>query len=255
MRQEPGRQLGSDALDERLVEQLIARQPQPAGKRLVGVHDPPPPIGDHHHVRDRIERVFQLSPRPQHIVEQLHVLDGVRELTAELVGPIEKVELAARLHAHAVEDDRPERPAAASERHRHGARLRIVRTRHDFRPRPAHGDRCRRERVVRIDLNAAGQLLRIGRRARARGDARDGRAPRRTCGPLRPGGWSHDRKCRGRSRGSTSPRCSWRTHPADRADRAEAAPAGGAGTARARRGRRPRSPSPLPGSRMPGADV
>ena len=63
-------------------------------------------------VRDRVERVLQLAPRSHHVVEQLHVLDGARQLTAELVGAIEQVELAARLDADAVEDDRAERAAA-----------------------------------------------------------------------------------------------------------------------------------------------
>ena len=63
----------------------------------------------------------QLPARPHDVVEQLHVLDGARELAAELVGAIEQIELAAGLDAHAVEDDRAERAAAAAQRHGHDA--------------------------------------------------------------------------------------------------------------------------------------
>ena len=79
-------------------------------------------IGDGDQVRDRVERVLQLAPRSHHVVEQLHVLDGARELASELVGAIEQVELAAGLDAHAFEDDRAERAAAAAQRHGHRAR-------------------------------------------------------------------------------------------------------------------------------------
>ena len=70
-------------------------------------------IGDDDQVRDRVERVLELAARPHDVVEQLHVLDGARELAPELVGAVEQVELAAGLDAHAFEHDRAERAAAS----------------------------------------------------------------------------------------------------------------------------------------------
>ena len=48
------------------------------------------------------------------------------ELASELVGAIEQVQLAARLDAHAFEDDGAERAAAAAQRDRHGDGRRVV---------------------------------------------------------------------------------------------------------------------------------
>ena len=99
---------------QRPVQQIVALLPDARRERLVHVDDVAARVGDGNQVRDRIERVLQLPTRPHHVVEQLHVLDGARELTPELVGAIEQIELAARLDAHAFEDDCAEGAAGAA---------------------------------------------------------------------------------------------------------------------------------------------
>ena len=150
-------------------------------------------------MRDRVERVLELAPRPHHVVEQLHVLDRARELAAELVGAIEQVELAAGLDAHAFEDDRAERAAAAAQRHgdRRGAASSSG-ERDDFRARAAHrrpppapsGRRRRRARRAPRARDRTTPAARDG----ARGD----RESRPTCDRRRTADWRRGRRCRGR---------------------------------------------------------
>jgi hypothetical protein len=104
---EPLEQLRAEVVGERAVEQLLALVADARGERLVHVHDMAQRVGHRHQVRDGIERVFQLPARPHDVVHQLHVLDGARELPAQLVGPIQQVELAARFDPDALEDDGP----------------------------------------------------------------------------------------------------------------------------------------------------
>jgi hypothetical protein len=115
-RGEPGRELRADAFGKRPVDDLVARETQAIGKGFVGVDNRAALIAHDDQVCDRVESVLQLAPRADHVVEQLQVLDHTRELSAQLVGPIQQVELAARFDAHAVEDDRASAPPAAQHR-------------------------------------------------------------------------------------------------------------------------------------------
>jgi len=47
-------------------------------ERLVHVDDVAAHVGDGDQMRDRVERVLELPPRPHHVVEQLQVLDRAR---------------------------------------------------------------------------------------------------------------------------------------------------------------------------------
>ncbi len=103
--------------------------------------------------------------RPHHVVEQLHVFDGVRELTPQLVGAIQQIELAAGFHAHAVEHDRAERTTASAQRNRHGPRRRSAEHRENLGTGAPHRGGGRRERVVGAHVNASREMLRIRRAA------------------------------------------------------------------------------------------
>ena len=160
---------------------------------------------------DRVERVLELAPRSHHVVEQLHVLDGARELAAELVGAIEQVELAAGLDPHALEDDRAERAAAAAQRHRdrrdvaRRRRQRSISARgapHRDRPR-APADRRRRRATPRATCSGSDEACE--HELTARGD----RGSRPTCDPRRTAGWRRGRRCRVRPPDSAS-RTGWR---------------------------------------------
>ena len=117
---------------------------------------------DHHEMPDRVERVFELEPRPHDLVQQLQRLDGARQLAAELVGAVEQVELAAGFDPHAFEDDRAEGAAASAQRDRH-RRRRLVGRRRDFGARVPQGGGGRRERVLRADRDAADDVAGIRR--------------------------------------------------------------------------------------------
>jgi hypothetical protein len=59
---------------------------------------------------DRIECVFELAAR-RGALSRLRRLDRVRELAAELVSPVEQIQLAAGFDADAIEGDRAGRAA------------------------------------------------------------------------------------------------------------------------------------------------
>ena len=77
---EPDPQVRADELFERAVEQLLAGAADAGRERVIDVHDPAAAIPDRHQMGDRIERILQLPPRPDHVVEQLHVFDRARQL-------------------------------------------------------------------------------------------------------------------------------------------------------------------------------
>ncbi len=110
---EPLSQLRADELLERPLEQLVTREADAAGKRVVDVGDSPAAIPDGHQMRNRVEGVLELAPRPHQVVQELQVLHGARELTAELIGAIEHRQLAAGLDADAL-DERASRAPAGS---------------------------------------------------------------------------------------------------------------------------------------------
>src|SRR6266566_9400024 len=116
---EPGGQFRPDALGEGAFHEILTRPPQASGEGLVDVHQPAAGVRDGDQVRDRIERVFKLLTRPHDGIEQLHRLDGAGQLSPELVGAIEQIELAARFDSYAFEDDRAERAAIAAQRNGH----------------------------------------------------------------------------------------------------------------------------------------
>ena len=163
MLREPADQFRSDVLGERPLDQLIARGADAGRERKVRVDDPAAAIGHCDEVGDRVERVLQLAARSHHVGKQLHVLDGARQLTPELVGAIEQRELAARLDADALEHNRAEGAACAAQRHRHGARDGVHVGRGDFGASAAHGRRRRRQHVVGADADAARDVLGIRR--------------------------------------------------------------------------------------------
>ena len=96
---EPVRELGADHVAERKIDEVFARAADAGRKRLVHVHDVPASIEHRNQVRDRIERVLELAPRAHHVVDQLQILDGMRELAADFVGAVEQIELTAGVEA------------------------------------------------------------------------------------------------------------------------------------------------------------
>ena len=110
---EPLPELGADELLERPFEQLVTREADAAGKRVVDVCDSPATIPDGHQMRNRVEGVLELAPRPHQVVQELQVLHGARQLTAELIGAIEHRQLATGLDADAL-DERASRAPAGS---------------------------------------------------------------------------------------------------------------------------------------------
>ena len=134
------------------------------GKGVIGAHDPAAQVIDDDHMRDRVERIFELAARPLDVLEELHVLDCARQLAAELVRAIEQRQLAPGFDPHTVEHDRAERPARAAERHGQRPRRPVVGGGQDVRPIAPHGRRRRRQRIVGADPDLAGQ--RFGRRRR-----------------------------------------------------------------------------------------
>ena len=160
---------------------------------------------------------------------------GARQLASELVGAIEQVELAAGLDAHAVEDDRAERAAAAAQRHRHQSTVDSVAVRTATRSRRA----CA---AWRSPPATAGRRRRRGCRARrrpgrttpaARDDARADRESRPTCGRRRTGGWRRGRRCRARRPGCSVAERLCANSSSSARSRAAARRAGAGGTARA----------------------
>ncbi|PYQ80688.1 MAG: hypothetical protein DMG03_21910 [Acidobacteria bacterium] len=112
--------------------------------------------------RERIERVFQLPPRPDHVVEQLHVLDRARELPSQLVGAVEQIQLAARLHPYAFEHDRAQRPAASAKRYGDHRGGRIGIDRRDAGAHPPHRRRSGRRDVFGAHAHAARDVFGVG---------------------------------------------------------------------------------------------
>ena len=127
--------------------------------------DAPAAVRHGDEIRDRVERVLELAPRANHVIEQLHVLDRARELTSELFGAGKQGQLAARLEPHRVAHDRSQRPPRAAQRDRQRQRNRFVLRRDELRAGAAHRRSRRRERIVCVDTDAPRDVLGVGRGA------------------------------------------------------------------------------------------
>ena len=87
-------EVGADELGERALQELGARAAEAHREGVVHLHDPVLAIGDDHEVDERVERVLEQAPLAQHLLEELDVLDAVRELTPEVAGEIAAGRLA-----------------------------------------------------------------------------------------------------------------------------------------------------------------
>ena len=122
-------------------------RPTRAAKACVDVGDVPAPIDDDNQMHDRIERVFELASRADHVVEQLHVLDRCRQLPAKFVGPVEEVDLADAFDADTFDDDGAEGAAPPAQWRWSPWRSRPPAVGgHDFGALAAHRHRGRRAR-------------------------------------------------------------------------------------------------------------
>ena len=70
-------------------------------------------IGDHDEVDERVERVLEQAPLAEHLLEELDVLDAVRELTPEVAGQFQPV--ARFVLVRPLEDQRSEGAAPAAQ--------------------------------------------------------------------------------------------------------------------------------------------
>ena len=71
VRRQPRAELRADVVGDGLLEQDRPRLPDAIGERFVDLDDAPVAIRDDHEVPDRVERVFELAPRPHDLVQQL----------------------------------------------------------------------------------------------------------------------------------------------------------------------------------------
>ena len=70
-------------------------------------------------VSDRVEGIVQLTARSDDRLEQLHVLQGVGQLAAQLVRVVEQLGSSVARRLDAFEHERAECPPAASKRYDH----------------------------------------------------------------------------------------------------------------------------------------
>ena len=140
----------ADRIGERAIDQLVPRLAAALEKRAVDVDEPAVLVGDRHEIRERVERVLELSPRSQHGVEQQDVLDGAGQLAAHFVGALEQLHRRSRVEPDLLHHQRAERAPPPLERNRQRARvrrrrrcrrLRTRRVRAAGRPRPAPAHR------------------------------------------------------------------------------------------------------------------
>ena len=197
-------------------------------------------------------KVFSSSRlRPHHVVEQLHVLDGVRQLPPELVGAIEQIELAAgstRTPSNTTVPSARRQPRSGTVTVEVAATSRRIRgARENLRPRAPHGDRRRRQRIVHARSGCRRLTCSGSDEACSTSAGRADRASRPTCGRRRTGGWRRGRRCRGRRSVAA-----WQTGSGELVEQLaqialQLCRAGAGGTARAPSGtRRPSAPSPMP---------
>ena len=84
-------QVGPHELGERALQELGACAAEAHREGIVHLHDPVLAIGHHDEVDERVERVLQQAPLAEHLLEELDVLDAVRELTPEVAGQVQPV--------------------------------------------------------------------------------------------------------------------------------------------------------------------
>ena len=106
-------QVGPHELGERALQELGAGAAEAHREGIVHLHDPVLAIGYHDEVHERVERVLQQTPLAEHLLEELDVLDAVRELAPEVTGEVQPV--ARLVLAPPFEDQRPERASPAAQ--------------------------------------------------------------------------------------------------------------------------------------------
>ena len=106
---QPSAQIRSDQVDDWQIDQRLPHHADPLGEGAVDVREPELPVADRDEIRDRVEGVLQLPPRVDDVLQELHVLDGTREVTAELTGGQGDILGAPAVRTHAFEHDRSER--------------------------------------------------------------------------------------------------------------------------------------------------
>ena len=72
-------------------------------------------VGDDDQVEERVERVLEQTPLPQHVLEELDVLDARGELPAEIPGKIEPLPVAQLVRDGAFDDERAQGAAPSTQ--------------------------------------------------------------------------------------------------------------------------------------------
>ena len=115
--------------------------PSRIAKRIVHLDDPQRAVRDGDEIDERVERVLEEAPLPQHFLEELHVLDADRELPPEIGRELEVLLRRERRARGALDDERAERaPPSAQRRDQHEIRA-IVDELRPLEPQPSRGRR------------------------------------------------------------------------------------------------------------------
>ena len=84
-------QVGPHELGERTLKEIGACAAEAHREGIVHLDDPVLAIGYDDEVDERVERVLQQAPLAEHLLEELDVLDAVRELAPEVAGQVQPV--------------------------------------------------------------------------------------------------------------------------------------------------------------------
>ena len=186
-------EVGAHELGERALQELGARPAEAHREGVVHLHDPVLAIGDDHQVEERVERVFEQTPLPEHLFEQLDVLDAVRELTPEIAGQVEPLEGVGFVRPRALDDERAEGAAPAAQGRDEDRFVRLVlplvrRDAQDLWPVEAKASRCGCVWIVGRDPLTRIAIRRVGRGDRSGATGPGGRAARPRRGARRRAG-------------------------------------------------------------------